>query len=188
MASLRIRAEHRSGLCVLGISGVLDLVTSQELAEHADLMTHAVPGPVVMNLSGLTYIDARGARALAVVAQNLLAGRQVVLCSCPPHVRLTLDVLGLSLNYLPADYLPAEDWGAAPSGTRDLVNRVQDARLHACVAKLQAKGIMDTLMDVSIRLASTRERTELIREQGQRTLTSVRTAREHVTRSRQATA
>jgi anti-anti-sigma factor len=187
-ACLRIQAESRNGLCVLRLSGELDFVTAREFAERADHVLQAVPGPVVMNLSGLTLIDLRGARALAAVTQTLPAGRQVVVCSCPPHVRLTLDVLDLPLNYLPADYLPTENWIVPPSWTRELVHRVQDARLHASVTKLCTKGVLATLTDTSIRLASTRERTDLIREKGQRTLAATRAARELAERFRQESA
>jgi len=182
---LRIQVESRNGLCVLRVIGDLDFLAAEEFAERAEQAVLAVPGPVVMNLSCLTFIDVRGARALARVTQTLPAGRQVVICSCPPDVRLIMDVLGLSLNYLPADYLPADNWIAPLSRTHELVNQVQDARLHASVARLHAQGVLDELMNVSIRLASTRERTGLIREQGQQTMASARAARELVLRSRQ---
>jgi hypothetical protein len=94
-------------------------------------------------------------------------------------------MLGLSLNYLPADYLSAENWTAPQFGTRELMGMVQDARLHASVAKHHASGVLAMLADTSTRLASTREQTELIREQGRRVLASARAAREHVVRSRQ---
>lgn len=110
----------------------------------------------------------RGARALAAVIRTVPAGRQAVVCSCPPYVRLVLDALGPSLNYLPADYLPADKWALPPSGTLDLVNRVREARLHACVAKLDARAVLDRLTDNSIRLASIGERMDLTRQQANR--------------------
>jgi anti-anti-sigma factor len=182
MRALRIQVESRNGLCVLRVIGDLDFLAAEAFAECAGQAVQAVTGPVVMNLSGLTFIDVRGARALAAVTQTLTAGRQVVVCACPPDVRLTMDVLGLSLNYLPADYLPAENWTAPQSRTLELVKQVQDARLHASIAQLQARGVLARLMDMSIRLANTRERTDLIREQGQRTMASVRAARERMLR------
>jgi anti-anti-sigma factor len=182
---LRIQVESRNGLCVLRVIGDLDFLAAREFAERAGPAVQAVPGPVVVNLSCVTFIDVRGARALAALPQTLPAGRQVVVCSCPPDVRLIIDVLGLSLNYLPADYLPAENWTGPLSRTCELVNQVQDARLHASMARLHAKGVLARLMDVSIRLASTRERGDLIREQGQQTVASARAARELVLRSRQ---
>jgi anti-anti-sigma factor len=185
---LRIQVESRNGLCVLRVIGDLDFLAAEEFAARAEQAVQAVPGPVVMNLSCVTFIDVRGARALAALTQAVPAGRQVVICSCPPDVRLIMDVLGLSLNYLPADYLPAENWIAPPSRTRELVNLVQDARLHASVARLHAQGVLAEVMNSSIRLASTRERTGLMREQGQQTVASARAARELVLRSRQVKA
>lgn len=130
----------------------------------------------------------RGARALAAVIRTVPAGRQAVVCSCPPYVRLVLDALGPSLNYLPADYLPADKWALPPSGTLDLVNRVREARLHACVAKLDARAVLDRLTDNSIRLASIGERMDLTRQQGQQTLASAGAAREYIIQSRQQSA
>jgi anti-anti-sigma factor len=188
MAGLRVQAEARNGLCVLRVSGELDLATAGEFAEAADRALRAVPGSVVVNLSGLTFIDLRGARTLAAVIRTVPAGRQVVVCSCPPYVRLLLDALGPALNYLPADYLPADKWTVPQSGTLHLVNRVREARLHACVAKLDARAVLARLTDNSIRLANTSERMDLTRQQGQRTLASARAAREHIIHSRQENA
>ena len=185
---LRVQAESRNGQCVLRIAGDLDMITAGEFADRADQEVAATPGPVVVDLSGLTFIDARGARALATMIDALPAGRQAVVRSCPPHVRLVLDMLGLPPNYLSADYLSARNRMAPQSATRDLVDRVQDARHYAGAAKLGASWVLSRLADTRIRLASTRERTGLLREQGQRTVASSRAVREYVIRSRQETA
>ena len=181
---LRIQAESRNGLCVLRVSGDVDIVTAGKFAERADQALRAVPGSaVVVDLAGLTFIDARGARALVAAIDALPAGRLTAVRSCPAHVRLVLDLLDLSLNYLPPG-LPAESRAAPRSGTRELMGRVQDALLHATVAKRQASDVLATLADTSIRLASTLENTERIREQGRRVLAGSRAAREDALRSR----
>ena len=184
---LRVQAESRNGQCVLRIAGDLDMITAGEFADRADQEVAATPGPVVVDLSGLTFIDARGARALAAMIDTLPAGRLTAVRSCAPHVRLVFDLLDLSLNYLPADYLSAENWTAPRFGTRELTSRVQEALLNASVAKDSASGVMALLADTSTRLASTLEQTGLIREQGRRVLASARAAREQAIRSRQET-
>lgn len=128
---LRVRADARNGRCWLFLIGDLDLITADRLADCAGALLDAVPGPVVVDLSGLTFIDARGARTLAAMIQALSAPRRPVIHGCPPHVRFVLDMLGLSLGYRQADYRPAERTNAARSATHDLVVLLRAARLHA---------------------------------------------------------
>lgn len=63
-AAAQIRVERRGGACLLRISGELDLITADSLGERADAAVEQVPGPVLVDLAGLTFIDARAARAL----------------------------------------------------------------------------------------------------------------------------
>jgi len=172
---LRVEAESRYRQCVLRVIGELDLVTAAEFADRAEAAVKATTGPVVVDLSSLTFVDVFGARALATVILTLPAARRPVIRSCPPQVRLVLDLLNLPLSYLPADPLTEN---APPSVTRDLVHLVQHARLDASKAILAANWTLARLTDTGIRLASTRERTGLTREQGQQTLARTRSARE----------
>jgi anti-sigma B factor antagonist len=172
---LRVEAESTYRQCVLRVIGELDLITAAEFAHRADAAVKATTGPVVVDLSSLTFIDARGARALAAVIRTVPAARRPVIRSCPPHVRLVLDMLNLPLCYLLADPLIRTP---GPSVTLDLVDRVRHARLDAGKTKLAATWAMARLTDSGIRLASTVERTGLIREQGQQTLARTRSARE----------
>jgi hypothetical protein len=84
-------------------------------------------------------------------------------------------MLNLPLSYPPADPLTGI---AQPSVTRHLVDLVQHARLDASRTKLAASWTLARLTDTGIRLANTRERAGLIREQGQQTLARTRSARE----------
>jgi len=187
---LQVRAERRNGLCVLHVAGELDMTTADEFAESADAAVQSMHGPVAFDLSGLTFIDVCGGRTLAAVIGTMPAGRLGVVRSCPQHIRRVLDLLELPVHYLSAAddlyarHLSARDRTAADSETQKLVNRVRYARLHANEAQLDASGTLARLTETSIRLASTLERTDLMREQGRRTLASARAAREHVMRSR----
>lgn len=112
--------------------------------------------------------------------QALSAQRRPVIHGCPPHVRFVLDMLGLSLGYRQADYRPTDQRSTARSATHDLVVLLRDARLHATQTRLQATWVLARLTGTGIRVANTRERTDLIREQGQRTLALIRGSRGRV--------
>ena len=170
------------------------MTTADEFADRADAAVQGMYGPVTFDLSGLTFIDVCGGRALAAVIRTLPAGRAGVIRFCPQHIRRVLDLLELPMSYLSAgNDLPPRPRPAWNRIARDyepgeLVNRVRRARLHASETKLDASGMLAMLADTSIRLADTLEQTDLIREQGRQTLASIRAARELVTRSRQGSA
>jgi anti-anti-sigma factor len=84
---LRVDAESRYRQCVLHVIGELDLVTAAEFADRAEAAMKATAGPVVVDLSSLTFTDVFGARALATVIRTVPAARRPVIRSCPPHVR-----------------------------------------------------------------------------------------------------
>lgn len=173
-----------SGLCVLRISGELDLITAHEFAGRVAAAVQRIGGPVVADLSGLALIDARGGRMLVAALHALPGGRRAAVQNCPPQIRLVLDTLGLSLNHVAAESLASSNEVSPWSATRDLVDRVQRARLTAGEARLGASWILARLAETGIRLASARERLDLIREQGKRTVASTRSARADVEHSR----
>jgi anti-sigma B factor antagonist len=191
---LRVQAECRNGLCVLYVAGELDMTTADEFADRADAAVQGMYSPVAFDLSDLTFIDACGGRTLAAVIRTLSAGRAGVIRSCPRYIRHVFDLLELPMRYLSSgDDLPLRPLSALgrippDSESRELVNRVRRARLDASETKLDASGMLAMLVDTSIRLADTLEQTDMIREQGRRTLASSRAAREHVMRSRATTA
>jgi anti-anti-sigma factor len=178
--SRQVHAESRNGLCVLRISGELDTATASSFTERAGVALRAAPGPVLVDLSSLTFIDADGARALAALLTRTPAGRHAVVLFCPARTRRILDLLGLSPNCFSNDDRPAP---ASPS--RALVEQVRRARNEVSQARLASSRMLATLADTCIRLASTRERTDLTREQGRRTVAGSRAAREQRTRSGQ---
>lgn len=177
---LRVRAERRNGACVLRISGELDTMSADTLGERADAVVGGMRGPVLVDVSGLTFIDARGARALDAVIQTLPGGRLAALRSCPGDVRRILDILALSPGRPPA----GPDTATEPGATA-LSERVRRARLEAAEAALDASGTIAELIDTCIRVAGTVERAGLIREQGQQARAASRAAREDA-RSRRA--
>jgi anti-sigma B factor antagonist len=173
--SRQVHAEPGNGLCLLCISGQLDPAAAGSLAERAGAALRAAPGPVLVDLSGLTFIDAHGARALAALTRTL-TGRPASVPFCPPVIRRILDLLDLPLNCLSAGDGPAQ---AAPAS--EPVEQARRARRDASQARLTSTEALARLTITRIRLASTRERAELTREQGRRTIASSRMVRDQLT-------
>lgn len=170
--AVQVRAERRNGMCLLRISGDLDLITADVLGERVDARVQEMPGPVLVDLSGLTFIDAHGARVLDAVMRTLPEGRPVSVGCCPWRTRRVFDLLGLSLNYSQAD-CAADLRAKMPAATDRVPAVLRDAR----AARMEASARLAQLVDTSIRLASTMERADLIREQGRQTLAASRAAR-----------
>jgi anti-sigma B factor antagonist len=168
---VQVRAVRSNGACVLRIAGELDVATADALADHAAASVREVSGPVLVDLSGLTFIDAYGARALDALIRSPPDGRAATIRRCPLRIRRTLNVLRLSL-----DSSPATDSTAGQTVTTALTDQVRRTRLSARESELDACGTLARLTDTLIRLASTIERTELIREQVRSTLASSRAA------------
>lgn len=181
MDYLQVRAAYRNGLYVLRIAGDLDSLMADTFAVRADAALSAARGPVVVDLSGLAFTDARGARALAALLKSLSPGRLADVRYCPSHVRHLLDLIGLP----PLNYFVARGGSAWEARTPELVDRLRRAMLDASEARHTASGVLGLLTDTCIRVASTRERTGLALEQGRRTVVNSKAARERLMRSRQ---
>jgi anti-anti-sigma factor len=177
---VQVWAVRSNGACVLRIAGELDLATADALADRAAEAVREVPGPVLLDLSGLEFLDARGARALDALLKSPPDGRMAAVRHCPLRVRRMLNSLRT-----PLDYLPAESGPARETGTTELADQVRRARISARESRLDASGTLARLTDTRIRLASTVERTDLVRQQVQRTLASSRATRQRLTVSGQ---
>jgi len=177
---VQVWAAPRNGACVLRVAGELDVATTADaLLARAAASVQAVPGPVLIDLSGLTFIDAHGARALSALIQTPLDGRAAAVRHCPLRIRRLLNVFRV-----PLDCPSAEDMPARPTATTALADQVQRARLRARESRLDASGTLARLTDTLIRLASTIERTDLIREQARSTVADSRAVRQQLMRSR----
>jgi anti-anti-sigma regulatory factor len=177
---VQVWAAPRNGACVLRVAGELDVATTTDaLLDRAAASVRAVPGPVLIDLSGLTFIDAHGARALAALTRTPLDGRAAAVRHCPMRIRRLLTVFRVSL-----DCPSAEDSPARETTTTALADQVRRARLRARESRLDASGTMDRMTDTLIRLASTVERTDLIREQARCTVADSRAVRQQLIQSR----
>jgi anti-anti-sigma regulatory factor len=181
---VQVWAAPRNGACVLRVAGELDVATTADaLFDRAAASVRAVPGPVLIDLSGLTFIDAHGARALDTLIRTPLDGRAAAVRNCPLRIRRLLTVFRVPLDCPPADDNPARQ-----TATTALADQVRRARLRARESRLDASGTMALLTDTLIRLASTIERTDLIREQARCTVADSRAVRQQLLQSRLGTA
>jgi hypothetical protein len=62
---IRVSSVARDLACVIEVGGELNLITEREFAVRAAEAVAACRGPVLFDLSGLDFLDCRGARALA---------------------------------------------------------------------------------------------------------------------------
>jgi anti-anti-sigma regulatory factor len=181
---VQVWAAPRNGACVLRVAGELDVATTADaLLARASASVQAVPGPLLIDLSGLTFIDAHGARALAALIQTPLDGRAAAVRDCPLRIRRLLNVFRVPLDCLPAEEMPAQQ-----TPTTVLADQVQQARLRARESRLDASGTLARLTDTLIRLASTIERSDLIREQARSTVADSRAFRQRLIQSRRGAA
>jgi anti-anti-sigma factor len=97
---IRVSSVTRDMACVIEVSGELTLTTEHEFSEQVAEVLAASHGPVLFDLSGLSFLDCRGARALAR-AVHAVPSRGPVLYGCNRVVRRVLDALGLDLPYQP---------------------------------------------------------------------------------------
>jgi anti-anti-sigma factor len=124
---------------VLAVRGELDLGSSVMFTEFTEgVVAVMTPQPrrVVVDLSGLRFIDCSGARALAAVTSSPLGQCPVVMRSVRPAVHRVLELMGLDLglaepglDLMNLDPQPlGGDDAVADSPTGELVRQLQLAR------------------------------------------------------------
>lgn len=98
MNNLHVKAERRDQVCVLAVGGELDTGTAAEFTKLVQGATATMlprPRRVVMDLSGLRFIDCAGTRALATIVRSAPPRCPVVIRSTRPAVRRMLDLMCL---------------------------------------------------------------------------------------------
>lgn len=146
---LTIRTERRGRVCFLVVGGALDEASAARLAdvtERAVAMMGTQPGRIVIDLSGLSFIDRGGARALARAARPVPGRCPVVVRSLRPVLRQALNVTdtdldlaepalaaaGLQLGPALAGPGTADDPPGSPLGeSRELRMRSEQIRLQS---------------------------------------------------------
>jgi anti-anti-sigma factor len=95
---LKVETAHHGLVCVLAVTGELDLVTVPNLAESAAAALKTPAERFVLDLSRLTFIDCCGARALAAITRTVPPGCPVIVRSVSPAVRRVLDLMNVNLE------------------------------------------------------------------------------------------
>jgi anti-anti-sigma factor len=146
---LRVTVEHRGQVCELAVSGELDACVADKFADAAIEAIGAAPGPVLVDLAGLEFMDVSGARSLAAVVR-VITPRLAGLRSCRPPVRRVLELLGLDVSALSVD-------SARDFETRELIARSREISAYLASGVSNAGKVLDDLADSYARIASQRE-------------------------------
>jgi anti-anti-sigma factor len=107
---LRIRAVRRGRICVVALSGPLDMAAAAGLTECVRAERAASPARLVIDMSGVGVVDSSGARALAAAARPVPGQCPVVVRSLRPAARRQLELTGLNLGWLDHEAGLAEAW------------------------------------------------------------------------------
>jgi anti-anti-sigma factor len=95
LPAFRIAVDD-DGYAHVAISGDLDLTTAAALADQLAKLADLRPTRLVIDMSGVTFLDCASARLLAGASAFLPPGRQLVLTSVRPPVRRLLELTGLA--------------------------------------------------------------------------------------------
>lgn len=96
--TLTIKTARDGSICVLTLSGDLDLLAVTGFLVHAARVVDGRAERLVLDLAGLTFLDCAGARALAIVTHTVPGGCPVIIRSLSPPARRILDLLNLHLG------------------------------------------------------------------------------------------
>lgn len=150
---LMIRTERRGRVCFLVAGGALDEASAARLAdvtERAVAMMGTQPARVVIDLSGLSFIDRGGARALARAASPVPGRCQVLVRSLRPVLRLALNVTDTDLDLAAPDLAAAGlllGPALASPGTESyppgsLLRQSRELRLRSEQIRLQSRQVI----------------------------------------------
>ena len=147
-------------VCVLSAGGELDVLAAGDfLARAARAVNHTArtgagqAERLVLDLSGLSFLDCSGARALAWLTQAVPDECPVVVRSLSPAARRVLDLVGLNLEHRPAAPAPgAGDW------ITELVHRSQAVRSAAREVMGQVAGPAEAVSATEDMVAATMAR------------------------------
>ncbi|MBV9093541.1 MAG: STAS domain-containing protein [Streptosporangiaceae bacterium] len=163
---LQVRIDRLGVVRVLALSGELDMTTVEQFAGHAAAaLAEAAPPTrrLVVDLSGLRFVDCRGARVLAAVTAAVPRGCEVRVRSVRPAVRRVLGLatgelgrpVGEPVALLARDPVWLETAAAPRSMTGMLVMQSRDARAHAESAIADSRWLAGVVAATEDRLAET---------------------------------
>jgi anti-sigma B factor antagonist len=111
MTALRFTTKSLTGCVLVTVSGELDIATKPELIHYVNNILSTRVGMVVLDLSGITFIDAQGLSALIMIkrqAQSLHT--ELVLAGTPPVVLSLLRITRLDKHFCVFPQMAAADY------------------------------------------------------------------------------
>jgi anti-anti-sigma factor len=146
---LEVTVEPGTHVCELTVSGELDACVAGRFADAAMEAVRTATGPVLVDLSGLEFMDVSGARSLAAVIR-VITPRRAGLRSCRPPVRRVLELLGLDVDGLSVGM--ARDFEA-----RELIARSREISAYLASGANSAGKVLDDLAGSYAHMACQRQ-------------------------------
>jgi anti-sigma B factor antagonist len=106
---LTVKVKRDGPVCVVSVSGELDIATAPDLAAQAAVLPGGIER-LIVDLSGLDFIDCRGVQVLVELTQAAPPGCPVVVRGVMGRVRRVLDILGVSLGWEGQVTLDRGEW------------------------------------------------------------------------------
>ena len=151
---LTVETARHGLVCVLAVTGELDLFTVAILAESAAAALRTPAERFVLDLSRLDFIDGCGARALATLTQTVPADCPVILRSASPAVRRVIDLLGLKLEL--GAMVPGDQVALLLLESQRIRSLAQEAMAESRAVAQSVAATEDRVADTLTRLADRR--------------------------------
>ena len=110
MPPLTVTITREGGVCVLAVSGELDIATTPALTRQAAAALQDPTERLIIDLSGLEFLDCCGARALAAVTRAAPSGCPVLVRGAGRQARRILDLLAVPLERPGTVSLDRAEW------------------------------------------------------------------------------
>jgi anti-sigma B factor antagonist len=98
--------ERRDGGIVVRLAGEIDLYNANDVAAALEEVADGDPARVVIDLTGVEFVDSTALGTL-VAARQRLGGGRLVLAAPGPDVRRALEVSGLDQHFTLSDSVDA---------------------------------------------------------------------------------
>jgi anti-sigma B factor antagonist len=106
---LTVTVKREGHICVVSVSGELDIATAPDLAGQAAVLPGGMER-LIVDLSGLEFIDCRGVQVLVSLTRAAPPGCPVVVRGATGRVRRVLDILAVSLGWEGQVTLDRGEW------------------------------------------------------------------------------
>jgi anti-sigma B factor antagonist len=106
---LTIKVKRDGPVCVVSVSGELDIATAPDLAGQAAVLPGGIER-LIVDLSGLEFIDCRGVQVLVGLTHAAPPGCPVLVRGAGGRVRRVLDILAVSLGWEGQVTLDRGEW------------------------------------------------------------------------------